>query len=483
MDAPSKNREMLQRLANGSLDAELLLTCLAALGESSGTDRAELAEALRGRARDSTEAWDDLANWLSEWPPPPSDPAQVYQWLSDFEAVALAHHGLSALSDTTEIPGPAIAALMEAVLYAHNALSERSDHARFAGVAERQIAERGRSFPPWTWLRPGEVRQWLTQGSEAARAASELWIDGSLHSEDAAILREEISSNDVLREAYFAALRERLRELHVTRWTPAWSLDVATSEDDLTFVPPVLDVPLPHKDTAVVVRGHESGVWWRGPDGVGQLLGAGTESHRYDVPGLGELETRLVFHAPTLEQDVWHGLASLRRIASDEFAELAHESGRLVQRTAQAVEAFIAALAGNGALAQALRTAHDAFESGVDTSEELQDRVRYALEARLTLSLALKTLSALRGPVVDLNGRLFAADEALFGSASALQVIHDEDYANLTEGIPLDTAAWWGARERLDRRVPRGVVEAALISGEMKTAAGRHGALRAFGGR
>lgn len=453
--------EIRRRVARGHVDSGVLLALLAAAGRANGPQAAQAAETLREHAETLEPTWNHLCAWVRDWPSPPDVPEHLRSWLLEFESLGLAHEALPALPDVA----PSAKALREALLDAfgrfRGQVEARRDHARFAGIAEQHNRELGKSVAPWSWLRAGEVLTLIGESEDGPTVAAELWLSGRLHSADANLLETEVTSNDTFRNAYTGLLRSRLANLEATLWSPAWSLDVARTDADLKFVPPALEVPLPHLNQVIQVWGHGSGTYWRGPLDAPGFVAHGVQQHRYSIPQVGEFTTELSYYAPSNVHDVWHGLTSLDRVADERFVEEGSANERLTARGEEVVDAFITSFE-SGVLHDALREGHEAFERGADTSEDLEDLVRYAVEARLTLSLALKSLSALGRPVEALSLRLATADEELQACSSAVLLVDRREYRDLVEGVPLDRNAWWAARRILDERVPEGIVDGML---------------------
>lgn len=463
-DLQAELDETLRRLACGRVDAEMLLGALARMGAVGEPYMSRAARILRERAAELETVWHELGDWVRDWPSPPSDAQPFRSWLVEAESLGLARDTLITLSDVAADAQDVSDALAAVLVRFRVQVEERRDHARYAGLAEQRNRKLGRSVPPWNWIRAGEVRALISESDDGAREVSELWLDGLVHSADASLLRAEVTNSASFREAYANLLRERLASLELTQWTAAWSLDVARSEADadLDVVPALLQVPLPHLDAAITVWQHEAGAGWRGPTGALELLSANVDPHRYQIAQLGDFETAMIRQSPSQAQDVWHGLASLRRVADDQFANEANGNERLTRRAEELVDAFVASFEA-GVLREALCEGHDAFESGADTTEDLDCLVRYALEARLELSLAIQSLGTLGRPVEKPSERLAATDEALRVCSSAVLLVDARDYRDLVEGVPLDRTAWWAARRVLDARVPEGVVEEALM--------------------
>lgn len=461
--------EILRHLRREGPHAELLLDLLGTAGLDSAEAIEQISTALHVQPTARLAAgWEELVEWLADWPSPPEAPDQLRPWLLEFEGIGLASLGVSHLPEVPEGVRESVDALLGRC---HAALSEREDLSRFSGLASNRIEDRGRDFAPWCWLKDVGVEGLRARGADAPRNIAELWIDGQLAPQVAKGVRRGFSDDVALKESYSAVVRQRLAEIHVTRWSPKWSLDVARKQEDLDFVLPRMMLALPHADSSFTVWLHEEGLWCRTPGGEA-LLPFDVGVHKLSIPGLGDLTARLAVHVPTPVDDLWHGLASLRRVAATTFPDEARESVRLAIRAEEVVDAFVSAFEG-GALAVALVEGHRAFEEGLETSDELLRLVRYALEARLELSPALGSLSSLGREVTPLQSRLEHTDEQLSSSSSAMQLLEEHDYLLLTEGIEFDTNTWWGARDLLDRRVPPGAVESVLLGMRYSDAAPR----------
>lgn len=455
--------ETLQRLARGQVDSESLLELLAAVG-ANGRTALQAVEALREHAAELQPAWGWLVDWVRDWPSPPQAAEHFRSWLVETEPLGLAREALGTLPNVAPAGSGLSEALTQALDRFRASVEARRDHARFAGLAEQRIKELGRAVPPWSWLRAGDVLGFIVESEQGAKEASELWLDDQLHSADAIALKTEVTNDATFRSAYADALRQRLVRVELTQWTVAWSLDVARAETDLEFMAPALHVTVPHIGASITLWQNEAGAYFRGPSGVIELLTGDVGRHKYPIPQLGDFETEIAKHVPSQAQDVWHGLASLQRVAEDGFADEAKSKERLSLRAAEVVDAFVDSFEA-GVLREALREGYDAFERGTETSEDLDCLVRYALEARLELSLAFKSLAALGRAVEETSVRQAVADEALREYSSAVLLIEARDYRELVEGVPLDRTAWWATRRVLDERVPEGVVEGALMGG------------------
>lgn len=452
--------ELLRHLQREGPHAELLLDLLGAAGLDSAEAIEQISTALHVQPPARLAAgWEELVEWLADWPSPPEAPNQLRPWLLEFEAIGLASLGMSQLRQVPERVREGVDGLLDR---RHAALSEREDLGRFSGLAAQRIEDWGRDVAPWSWLKDVGVEGLRAQGADAPRRVAELWIDGQLAPRAAERVRRDFGDDAPLKQAYAAVVRQRLAEIHVTRWSAKWSLDVARTREDLDFVLPRMVLALPHADSSIAVWLHEDGLWWRTPEGEA-LLPFDVGVHKLSIPSLGDLTARVVVHVPTSAQDLGHGLASLRRIAAATFPNEAREFERLAIRAEEVVDAFVSVFEG-GALAIALVEGHRAFEDGLETSDELLRLVRHALEARLELSPALGSLSSFGRDVAPLQSRLERTDEQLSSASSSLQLLEEDDYLLLTEGVEIDTSTWWGARHLLDRRVPPGAVESVLIA-------------------
>lgn len=427
----------------------LLLAAYTTVGRESESEHGELGALLRESA--SERCWADLTSWLESWPDAPANAEAFAAWLRDFEDVGLAQQALDLLEVNTEGPlsvGAAIRALSDRF---RGEVSSRVDVARFAGEAEVRTKELGMPVAPWQWISGGQVGQMLGEDSAAYEDVARLWIDGDLHSADAEILSERFAGDAELRFAYRNTLVERTRELWVTRWEPRWSLDVARTEEELENAAVLLAVSLPHLADQLLVRQHAKGTWWSGPWSHGELIGFSRGTHAWRLPHVGELTTMIHVQEPSPLADRWHGVTCLRQVAR----------GTGGNRGQEVVEALIEDLA-DGALGEALVQGTAAFESGSDTSWELERMVDHTLEARVEMTEALMSLSDRGFDIDSLQEALGEADRVHERHGAALQILDDEVYEQRIEGVPLDLGSWWGNRAVLDELVPTEAVTTAL---------------------
>lgn len=251
----------------------------------------------------------------------------------------------------------------------------------------------------------------------------------------------------------WAAVQDVAAEIFVTRWTPAWSLDVARSDFEIPHAAVLLQVDMPLVGGRLSVHQHADGTVWVYPDGRQEFVPFGVSEHVWRVPGFAAFRTFIRSGFPDDAQDAWHGLVSLREVCQ----------GVLPGRGLEVVQALLDSLQ-RGVLCRALWQGATSFERGDDVSPQLERLVTHAFEVRVLLPDALQVMA---GPGVDtsaLHQRLGLVDELHAAHGSALQLIPDERYDNTIEHVPVDYDAWWGSRARLDKRVPSTVVEGALCT-------------------
>lgn len=405
--------------------AEGLLTLLAA----GHTEPEELVS----RLDRSDAAWDDLRDWVSAWPTPPDAPREMRAWLRETAELGFAHGTLEQLGR------PEASFVREALERLRIEVERRDDHALYAGMSDGDR-------PPWSWLRPGEIRQLVGRHDDEL---VELAVRGQLAPEDAEAFGQAARAT-ALGDAYRARVEALTKTLHVTRWTPRWSLDVARDEAELVDAATLLEVHLPHAGGALRVRQHEDGAWWSAPEGDARLLPYTTDTHRWGDDVLGELETRFEVHVPSPAEDAWHGVASLMKVARGEGGDRGLEVARAI---AEALD--------EGAMGDAIATAHEAFESGDDLDESDERLVSHAFLARMLLSDAAARLA--HGTDVELLQRaVLRADERHRAHRSAAFFVPDDLYEEHIEALPFDRHAWWGHRAHVEGIVPDGAVEALL---------------------
>ena len=482
--------DLLQRRAPWR-SSEGLLACLAAAATAREPAREAFARALESAA---SVAWDDLGAWVSRWPKAPAAVAEYAAWLVDLEALGLARFGLAAMARH----GVEEAALLEridaALAAAKEQVDRRTDQVLVAGKAasrldalqldavqfdklqldKLQLDKLQLDVAPWRWFSVGNtgntgntgvdtaesaarrIDAFLASSDDALHVVCEHWLDGKLHVVDCDVLLKRVQVEGVVRDAYRAAVQARVKTLWVTRWNAAWSLDVlrdAQAEEDLATATPVLEVWLPHVDETLEVYLHEGGLHWTyGPDTLVPLVDDIDVS--WGDATLGMMTTRLRVVSPSAPEDIWHGLGSLRRVAR----------GEGLARGASIVRSLTQDLT-DGAMAECLASAHRSFEDGSDVDEADERLLNHALAVRLVMSDALSALSALSDvgeDVFELARAIEEMDKTHAAHTSATLLVEETLYDELTRGIPMDTALWWGRRALLDREVPRSVVDRAL---------------------
>ncbi|MCA9679804.1 MAG: tetratricopeptide repeat protein [Myxococcales bacterium] len=424
-----------------------------------------LREALQ---RHDDVAWQPLARWIRSWPDPPEEREALRSWLLDAERLGLAAYALDRLT-LGEASHEVSASLHDVLERFGSIVSARADQCLLAGDAEVRARALGIDAVPWTWIRGGTAGTFLRETGPGLSELARLWTESRLHSADAVILAAELASSNDLRAALRSTIDEITRELFVTRWTPAWSLDVARSESDLGEVPDLLRVLLPHVPGTLRVQQHVAGTWWTYPRGATELVPFEVREHVWRDDVLGDFRTSIVVYDPDVAQDVWHGLSSLRLVAR----------GNRTSRGAEVIDALVSDLT-DGGMSAALAQGHEAFETGLDLSPITETVVSHAFECRLALTDALMVLSDRGIDVTEACARLARVDEKHHDHSSAVQLVPDEVYERCTEGLPLPHDTWWGSRDRLDSLVPAGVVEGALHDLAVERAEAR-GLLTPFG--
>jgi hypothetical protein len=405
-----------------------------------------------------------IATDLAERPVPERrDDLPVWRaWLKSVEDVGLAQRGLERLGSPRQHTTDLSDIFRRALVTWRRALESYPFRALLAGDGERATRETGDPVEPWTWLQGGQLREGLHAHKKLLPLAMAHWIASMLHSKDAGYLRQAVHEDERFRSTYRRQLRSLTATLYVTRWNPEWSLDVAASSEELDQAEKLLDVFLPHSGGRIEVRHHIDGTWWSFGDDVqsGTLLSWGEKSriwpdYRDDL--LGTMTTRLRVAQPAPEADLWHGLVSLRRVAQGE--------GR--NRGLAVAEALARDLE-SGALAEALGKATEAFDSGMDVTSDVERLIAHALSLRLLLSDAALALSQAASPqesdarVSRLAKIMKRADSSHSKHGTALHLLDDSTYERIVDDFELDDHEWWGARARLDQRVPPGIVESLL---------------------
>jgi hypothetical protein len=469
--------------------ADGLLTLLSASATASPDERALLFEVLKGETPEapqpsatslrfvrvwqeatmSPEAWATLAidhrrcvawtaleQWLGVWDSPPSEANAFRRWLVDVETLGLASLGLAELKLGSDA-APVAAALSSMLDRFRVEVSERSDHYLFAGDAEKRLASLGGVVPPWNWFRAGTVGHALGEQSddrhiELVVEIARLWVDGQLHTEDAKYLSTALHANEQLRASLRDVIRDLTAELSLTRWNPAWSTDVARTNEELGEAAELLRVRFPHISRSLKVRQHAAGTWWDLLDGTTALVPFETEEYAWRDAVLGDFRTKIDVHEPASDQDVWHGLTCLKRITRD----------KAKPRGLEVVDALLSDLC-TGNMAAAVRNGHQAFEAGSDVSLVDENLLNHAFELRLAASDALEALSHQGIDVSAASSKMVRADEIHREHSSAVQLVDDDLHESCTELAPaVDPDSWWGCRYALDRLIPSGVIETAL---------------------
>ena len=449
MPATSNNLPaLIQRRPSMWTCADGLLELLSAAPLATEAERSQLANKLE---TSDDVAWSELETWVGDWPQPPNALDELRSWLTETESLGLAHKTLAELGSGSGKSISLLGALVAALARFEEAVAARDDHCLFAGDAHRRSKALGVAVAPWSWFAGGTAKAWLERGPEATKQLCQLWLEGRVEPQDAALLRQAVGRDEGLRNALREVVAEATQELFVMRWTPDWSLDVARSEAELDSAAELLVCRLPHLEAQLSVCQHADGSYWRYADGSGELVPFATHEHAWTDPVLGELRTRIHVQVPNAAQDAWHGLTSFEQVAA----------GQPSARNEPIVTAIVASLH-DGSLAGALQKGHQAFETGDDLSDVEEHLVAHAFEARIVLPDALKALSDAGVDIRALSERVTASDELHQSHGSAVQLVPDDLYQELTAGVPLDHNAWWGSRAALDQRVPPGVIEGAL---------------------
>ena len=442
-------------LASSLRDADSLLTVLETAGHASEETVADLKRVLRDRAIDQSVI-NDLVEELAHWPVLKQEQqTEAFEaWLRNVERLGFARRGMERLGALSERVATVRTVLTELLEHIRSIVERKPDRGLLAGLAEEAMRGVGvEKIEPWMWFQGGELLGALQADPELLEPTLQRWVTGRLHATDAKDLRALVESKEEVREAYGRHVRELTKELYATRWNPQWSLDVATSTEELQNARRLLFVLLPHSGRRLDVRQHCDGTWWTFSEDIceGELVPWEHDYHLWRDDLLGEVRTLIHSETPPPELDVWHGLESLRLVGA---AERFHREDEIAQSFARDLE--------NGVLGNALYAGCDAFSRGFDTSRIQDQLVQYALEARLLLSRAASLLAAAGGDVTLLSAAVRGADEAHRNHGKALHLLDERTYERIVEGIPLDEDEWWGARERLDRVVPLGVAEGAL---------------------
>lgn len=428
--------------------ADGLLTGLASMATGSAEEQSVLKDVLAGTR---AVAWDDAASWVEDWPSMPTSPDGVLHWLAETEMLGLVEIALKAFGDTSPEAVRLLTAVQEQLIGCAQALASSDTHFVYAGEAEKRAKDLGFLPPPWSFIEAGSAAAQLAQDDASLEPLCALWFEGRLHSEDAAQLRQLFPSHRPLAAALQHRIAEATTTLRRTQWNPAWTPSVAQDELQLDAAAVLLRCPLPHIESDLVVRHHVDGSHWTIGTHDAYLVAADCDSHRWSLPDLGSFSTRMGQDKPDAATDVWHGLRQLDALG-DTLPE---------QRVQAILETWLAALE-DGVLGRALEAGHKAFEEGLPTSREQELLVGHALQLRLQLPDAIDRSGLELEAQLFLHEQLDAVDTRHATHGSALFLIEDERYQQLSEDEPLDYETWWGKRALLDEAVPEERVEQAL---------------------
>lgn len=141
--------ELLRHLLREGPHAELLLDLLGAAGVGSVEAIERISTALEESSTARLAAgWEELVEWLADWPSPPEAPDQLRPWLLEFEGIGLAALGSSRLSEVPDGVRKSVEALLGRC---RAALSKREDLGRFSGFAAERFDDWGRDIAAGTW--------------------------------------------------------------------------------------------------------------------------------------------------------------------------------------------------------------------------------------------------------------------------------------------------------------------------------------------
>jgi tetratricopeptide (TPR) repeat protein len=463
-------RELLDGFPPPWEHADGLLRVLALSAEAPDSLVNEVDRALcRGGV--APEVVEALRSDLAERPVPlPEDVDGWRSWLGAVEEVGLAHRALGRLYQSRARNDRLRVILQDALGRYGKTFKALAIRSLLAGEAER-AGRTGMEIEPWNWLRGGRLGEALRRDSGLLPLAMASWFSGLLHSEDAEDLRRRVTHDNRVRDACRDYLRKLTATLHVTRWNPEWSLDVAANDQELDQAERLFDIALPHCGSRLDVRHHTAGTWWSIADGMrtSELVTWDTGCHVWRDPLLGEFETSIHAEKPSPEADVWHGLVSLRRLVHRELPGRGRDVALALARDLA-----------SGAMGDALRRGREAFEVADDVPPALQHLVAHAVDARLVLSDAMMRLSEAQVDVRTLGKLVREADEVHRPDGPALHLLDDRTYEDIVGETELDEHEWWGARARLDRLVPPGAVEGLLQDTKRPAVGDSRGKVAAF---
>jgi hypothetical protein len=277
------------------------------------------------------------------------------------------------------------------------------------------------------------------------------WLEGRLHAEDAGSLAQWVREPGPWQAAYRARIAELARHASIPRLDVTRSISVAADDTELELAWLVQDLPLPHLGPRARRDGrlHAHGTLWRlldAPQPAERLVPHGTARLEWSDEVLGEIVTELVelpIDDIALAEDA---MASITRLA----AGLPHPRARSI---ALAVAEDLCAGSLHAGVAAADRALHDA-------KLEADDEIRWTVCA-LQTQLGLDRLGH-RLDDAELDAAMSAAEAALMPHASAMLLLDDDQYRELTRDHAVDPEAWWGLPEQLDEEVPTAVVSRAL---------------------
>lgn len=436
-----KNTEPIdQLLADRSVDPREpadLLELLAAAGRASAAwvDHGQLAGL--PAVESPVEPLDRLLSLLLPDKPPPAA-EDLEAWLLEVEKLALARRGVDRLP--AALAGPDVAHVLDKHLARADTFLQGCDDlwlfaGRAAGAAVRDVL-------PWTRIVSGKTRGVFGQPPHRPTTTIRFWMDGRLHPEDAEALRELVCSAST---PWLAAYRDEIgflnRVIHVARWNPAWSLDVANGggNKDAALL---LSIPLPHLGTEqrLEVRQHADGTCWKdptAPDGGGNFPSS-VKSHDWGDATTGRFTTEIEYSTPEPIHDAWQAVCSVREVAAGKGGKRAFDVAIAVT---EALE--------HGLFHDKLAEAAAAFERGDNAPDEPVLWVSHALRARLALGDAVGVLDDDR-----LRFALANADVALAGYSAATLLLDPDEYREIVEGALIDEDAWWGRPVALDKEMP-----------------------------